>query len=56
MASAASFGMVGDDDHERDVSTYEINFYKPHFGTPYGMINDDLGEKYVQQQGDRHGN
>ncbi len=40
------FNMVWDDDHERETNIYEINFYKPNFGTTYGVINDDLGESY----------
>jgi hypothetical protein len=48
------FGMVWDDDHERETNIYGINFYKPHLGTTYGLIDDDLGEKYERQQGDRH--
>ena len=32
-----------------------FNFYKPHFGDTYGMINDDLDEKFVRQQGDPNG-
>ncbi len=50
------FGMVWDDDHHSQTNIYGINFYKPHFGATYGMINDDLGEKFVRQQGDIHGN
>ena len=46
--------MVWDDDHERETNIYGINFYKPHLGTTYGLIDDDLGEKYERQQGDRH--
>jgi hypothetical protein len=49
------FGMVWDEDHDSQTNIYGINFYKPHFGTTYGMINDDLGEKFVRQQGDIHG-
>ena len=43
------FGMVWDDDHASETSIYGINFYKPHFGTTYGLINDDLGEKFERQ-------
>ena len=49
------FGMVWDDDHDRETNLYGINFYKPHFGDTYGMINDDLDEKFVRQQGDPNG-
>jgi hypothetical protein len=49
------FGMVWDEDHDSQTNIYGINFYKPHFGTTYDMINDDLGEKFVRQQGDIHG-
>ena len=45
------FGMVWDDDHDRETNIYGINFYKPHFGTTYGMIYDDLGEKFVKTAG-----
>ena len=44
-----------DDDHDRETNLYGINFYKPHFGDTYGMINDDLDEKFVRQQGDPNG-
>jgi hypothetical protein len=43
------FGMVWDEDHTSETQVYGINFYKPHFGTTYGMINDDLGEKFERQ-------
>jgi hypothetical protein len=43
------FGMVWDEDHASETRVYGINFYKPHFGTTYGMINDDLGEKFERQ-------
>ena len=43
------FGMVWDDDHNRDTNIYGIDFYKPHFGTTYGLINDDLGENFERQ-------
>jgi hypothetical protein len=43
------FGMVWDEDHNRDTSSYGINFYKPHVGATYGMIDDDLGEKFEKQ-------
>jgi hypothetical protein len=43
------FGMVWDEDHASETGVYGINFYKPHFGTTYGMINDDLGEKFERQ-------
>jgi hypothetical protein len=43
------FGMVWDEDHASETSIYGINFYKPHFGTTYGLINDDLGEKFERQ-------
>ena len=43
------FGMVWDEDHASETSVYGINFYKPHFGTTYGLINDDLGEKFERQ-------
>jgi len=46
------FGMVWDDDHDSETNIYGINFYKPHFGATYGMIDDDLGEKFVRQLGD----
>ena len=48
------FNMVWDDDHERETNIYEINFYKPRFGTTYGVINDDLGESYKRKQGAHH--
>lgn len=50
------FSMVWDDDHERDTNIYRINFYRPHFGVTYGMIDDDLGEKFIKLQGGDHGN
>jgi hypothetical protein len=43
------FGMVWDEDHTSETSDYGISFYKPHFGTTYGLINDDLGEKFERQ-------
>ncbi|WP_433965252.1 hypothetical protein [Tunturiibacter gelidiferens] len=43
------FGMVWDEDHASETSIYGINFYKPHFGTTYGLIDDDLGEKFERQ-------
>ena len=43
------FGMVWDEDHASETSVYGINFYKPHFGATYGLINDDLGEKFERQ-------
>jgi hypothetical protein len=43
------FGMVWDEDHTSETSVYGINFYKPHFGTTYGVIDDDLGEKFERQ-------
>jgi hypothetical protein len=43
------FGMVWDEDHASETSVYGSNFYKPHFGTTYGLINDDLGEKFERQ-------
>jgi hypothetical protein len=49
------FGMVWDDDHDRQTNIYGIDFYKPHFGATYGLINDDLDEKFVRQQGDING-
>ncbi len=41
--------MVWDDDHNRETNDYGINFYKPHFGATYGLINDDLGERFERQ-------
>jgi hypothetical protein len=43
------FGMVWDEDHASETKVYGINFYKPHFGRTYGLINDDLGEKFERQ-------
>jgi hypothetical protein len=43
------FGMVWDEDHTSEIQVYGINFFKPHFGATYGMINDDLGEKFERQ-------
>jgi hypothetical protein len=43
------FGMVWDNDHNRETDIYGINFYKPHFGATYGLIDDDLGEKFERQ-------
>jgi hypothetical protein len=52
------FGMVWDDDHNRETNSFGIKFYKPHSGATYGLIDDDLGEKFERQQklrGDAHG-
>jgi hypothetical protein len=43
------FGMVWDEDHSSETKVYGIKFYKPHFGTTYGLIDDDLGEKFERQ-------
>jgi hypothetical protein len=43
------FGMVWDEDHGSETSVYGINFYKPHFGATYGLIDDDLGEKFERR-------
>jgi hypothetical protein len=43
------FGMVWDEDHASETKVYGINFYKPHFGKTYGLIDDDLGEKFERQ-------
>jgi hypothetical protein len=43
------FGMVWDDDHNRETSDYGIKFYKPRSGATYGLIDDDLGEKFERQ-------
>jgi len=43
------FGMVWDDDHNRETNDYGIKFYKPHFSATYGLIDDDLGEKFERQ-------
>ena len=43
------FGMVWDEDHDREISYYTIEFRKPHFGATYGLVNDDLGEAFKRQ-------
>jgi hypothetical protein len=43
------FGMVWDDDHSSETNVYGIEFRKPHFGETYGLIDDDLGEKFERQ-------
>ena len=43
------FGMVWDDDHDSQTSIYGIDFYKPHVGRTYGVIDDDLGENFEHQ-------
>jgi hypothetical protein len=44
------FGMVWDEDHATTTGTYRMDFYKPHFGRTYGVIDDDLGEQYKKEQ------
>jgi hypothetical protein len=43
------FGMVWDEDHDRDTGSYLIQFRQPHLGAAYGLINDDLGEAFKRQ-------
>jgi hypothetical protein len=43
------FGMVWDEDHDRNIGSYLIEFRQPHLGATYGLINDDLGEAFKRQ-------
>ena len=42
------FGMVWDDNHTGDTAVFGITFEKARFGQTFGMIDSDLGEKYLK--------
>ena len=44
------FGMVWDDDHERTTSYSGMTFYRNRWGRTYGIVDDDLGERYERQR------
>ncbi len=43
------FGMVWDQDHASQTQGFGTQFYKPRNGKTYGVIDDDLGERFQQQ-------
>jgi hypothetical protein len=43
------FGMVWDQDHQSQSRGFGTQFYKPRHGKTYGVVDDDLGEKFEQQ-------
>jgi hypothetical protein len=43
------FGMVWDQDHASQTQGFGTQFYKPRHGKTYGVIDDDLGERFQQQ-------
>lgn len=45
------FGQVWDDNHKGEFSYSTISFYKPRWGSVYGSVDDDLGQRYERQFG-----
>lgn len=43
------FGMVWDEDHESTTRGFGTQFYRSRSGRTYGIVNDDLGQKFEQQ-------
>jgi hypothetical protein len=49
MVDFRPFGMVWDEDHNREINLFGMNFYKRRFGSIYAKIDDDLGEQFERQ-------